>query len=55
MSIDPPKTTTQTLAELVAKKTALRAGGQGRPGGGRQSERAAAAHSASKSKPTLGR
>jgi hypothetical protein len=54
MSDDQPaKTATEKLAELVAKKTA--AGGSHAPGGqGRkQTERAAAARAASKSKPAL--
>jgi hypothetical protein len=50
---DPKKTATQTLAELVARKAAAGGGpnfgGQGR----KQTERAAAARAASKSKPAL--
>jgi hypothetical protein len=48
------KSPTQTLAELVARRKAAQAAGtHGEPGGRRQSERAAAARSASKSKPAL--
>ena len=52
---DTPKTATQALAELVAKrKAALAESAKGGPRGGlRESERAAAARSASKSKPAL--
>jgi hypothetical protein len=50
---EAPKTPTQTMAELVARKAALQ--GKGAHQGGRRSERAAAALSASKSKPALGR
>jgi len=52
---DEKKSPTQTLAELVARRKA--ANGDGSPAGGmggrKQSERAAAARSASKSKPAL--
>ncbi len=48
------KTATQTLAELVARRKAAQgSGGAVGPGGRRQSERDAAARSASKSKPAL--
>ena len=52
---DPaPKSVTQTLAELVARRKAAQgAGANAGPGGRRQSERDAAARSASKSKPAL--
>jgi hypothetical protein len=48
-----PKSATEVLAELVARRKA--AANSGAPGGvgRRQSERAAAARSASKSKPAL--
>jgi hypothetical protein len=51
----PKKSPTQTLAELVARRKAANADGSplGGPGGRKQSERAAAARSASKSKPAL--
>jgi hypothetical protein len=55
---DTPKTPAQTMAELVARKAALQGKNgvhQGAPHNGRQSERAAAARSASKSKPATGR
>ena len=54
-SSNPPKSPTEALAELVARrKAALAQGGKGGPRQGlRQSERAAAASSASKSKPAL--
>jgi hypothetical protein len=42
---------TETLAALVARRKAARAGANGTPLGGRESERAAAARSAAKSKP----
>jgi len=45
------KTATQVLADLVARRKAARTGGP--PGAGRESERAAAARSAAKSKPAL--
>ena len=50
-----PKSATETLAALVAKrKAALVEGARNGPrGGARQSERAAAARSASKSKPAM--
>ncbi len=49
-----PKTATQTLAELVARRKSAQGGGATAAlGGRRQSERAAAARSASKSKPAL--
>jgi hypothetical protein len=49
-----PKSATQTLAELVARRKAAQgAGANAGPGGRRQSERAAAARSASKSKPAM--
>jgi hypothetical protein len=50
----PKKSATATLAELVAKRKAT-AGNEGAGGrdGRRQSERAAAARSAAKSKPAL--
>ncbi len=49
-----PKSATQTLAELVARRKAAQGGGANvGPGGRRQSERDAAARSASKSKPAL--
>ena len=49
-----PKTATQKMADLVARKAAA-AGGASLPGqqGRRQAERAAAANSASKSKPAM--
>jgi|GEM_PF-5236826 len=50
------KTPQEKLAELVARRKS--GAGQGRPGGApgqRQAERAAAAHSLSKSKPALSR
>jgi hypothetical protein len=51
----PPKSATKALAELVAnRKAALARAANGRPrGGAQESERAAAARSASKSKPAL--
>lgn len=49
----PPKSATEKLAELVAKKAAA-GGGYGQGAQGRkQTERAAAARAASKSKPAL--
>ena len=47
----PKKSSTQVLAELVARRKALAAGVA--HGGARESERDAAARSASKSKPAL--
>ena len=46
-----PKTPTQILADLVARRKSAAAGFPG--GGGRESERDAAARSAAKSKPAL--
>ena len=50
-----PKTPTEALAELVAKRTAALAlaAKSGPRGGLRESERSAAARSASKSKPAM--
>ena len=49
----PSRSATQVLADLVARKSAAgRSAAQAR-GDGRQSERAAAARSASKSKPAM--
>jgi hypothetical protein len=48
-----PKSATQALAELVAKRKAAAAAKDGPRGGARESERAAAARSASKSKPAM--
>lgn len=50
-----PKTTTEALAELVARRKAalVQAAKDGPRGGQRDSERFAAARSASKSKPAL--
>jgi len=52
-SSDPPRSTTETLAELVARrKAALNQTAKGGPrGGSRESERSAANRSALKSKP----
>ncbi len=47
----PQKTAAATLAELVARKAAARRGRPDDPASARRSERAAAALSASKSKP----
>jgi hypothetical protein len=54
-SSSPPKSTTEALAELVARRKAALAqtATRGPRGGLRESERAAAANSASKSKPAL--
>jgi hypothetical protein len=51
----PPKSTTEALAELVAKRKAALAqtAKSGPRGGSREPERAAAARSASKSKPAM--
>jgi hypothetical protein len=50
-----PKSTTEALAELVARRkaTLAQAAKSGPRGGPRESERSAAARSASKSKPAL--
>ena len=53
--IPQPKPATAALAELVAKRKAAlaQAAGKGPRGGAKESERSAAARSASKSKPAL--
>jgi hypothetical protein len=48
-----PKSTTEALAALVAQRKAALAAKNGPRGGQRESERAAAARSASKSKPAM--
>jgi hypothetical protein len=48
-----PKNATQVLAELVARRKAAQQPGHDSGPGRRQSERAAAARSASKSKPAM--
>jgi hypothetical protein len=47
------KTPAEKMAEMVARKAAARNGHPGAQTGGRQAERAAAALSASKSKPAM--
>lgn len=49
----PPRSATQVLADLVAKRKATGGVAAKTLGPGRQSERAAAARSASKSKPAM--
>jgi hypothetical protein len=50
----PKKSAKETMAELVAQRKAANRGGPPTArGGGLHSERAAAAHSASKSKPAM--
>jgi hypothetical protein len=48
-----PKSATETLAALVARRKAAVGAPGAKPGGGRETERAAAARSAAKSKPAL--
>ncbi len=51
----PPKTPAEVLSELVARKAAARSNSRSPAGADPQSERAAAARSAAKSKPAMRR